>query len=140
MTRRLEAEALDKQQIETLEVLLQGEAKPELPGPIVEMLSDILREMKEGHSIVMMAEDESLTTQTAADFLGVSRQHLVNLLERGEIIFHRVGTHRRVYLRDLKKYADRRDAARHETLDELSRKVINAGKYEASYRGDDSGG
>lgn len=86
----------------------------------------------------MIPEDETLTTQAAANFLGVSRQHLVDLLEEGEMDFHYVGTHRRVYFRDLKAYANQRDSKRKETLDELFEKVTDAEKYDASYQGDDS--
>ena len=148
MERRLESSSLDQHQMEELETLLKSESLPalidssgnktELPKPIFEMLADIVQEIKQGHSIVMMPEDEPLTTQAAANFLGVSRQHLVDLLEKGEIDFHHVGTHRRVYFRDLKEYADKRDNARKETLDDLFEKVTDAGKYETSYQGDDS--
>ena len=148
MERRLESSSLDEHQMEELETLLKSEELPalidssgnrtELPKPIFEMLSDIVQHVKKGTSIFMIPEDETLTTQAAANFLGVSRQHLVDLLEKGEIDFHYVGTHRRVYFRDLKKYADKRDSKRKETLDELFEKVTDAGKYDASYKGDDS--
>ena len=148
MERRLESSSLDEHQMEELETLLKSETLPalidssgnktELPKPIFEMLADIVQEIKQGHSIVMMPEDEPLTTQAAANFLGVSRQHLVDLLEKGKIDFYHVGTHRRVYFRDLKEYADKRDNARKETLDDLFEKVTDAGKYETSYQGDDS--
>lgn len=148
MERRLESSSLDEHQMEELETLLKSETLPalidssgnrtELPKPIFEMLADIVQEIKQGHSIVMMPEDEPLTTQAAANFLGVSRQHLVDLLEKGKIDFHYVGTHRRVYFRDLKEYADKRDNARKETLDDLFDKVTDAGKYDTSYQGDDS--
>jgi excisionase family DNA binding protein len=36
----------------------------------------------------------------AVAMLAVSRQFLVNLLEKGEIPYHMVGTHRRIYALD----------------------------------------
>lgn len=108
-----------------------------LPKPIFDVLVHIVQQMKEGRSIVMMPEDETFTTQAAANFLGVSRQHFVNLLEEGEIPFHKVGTHRRVYFRDLKEYSERRDKSRRETLNSLFDKVSEAGKNDSSYTGDE---
>src|SRR5210317_1091682 len=68
----------------------------ELPKPIFDTLLRVLKLMDEGRAIVMIPEEETFTTQAAADYLGVSRQHLVDLLEGNELPFHRVGTHRRV--------------------------------------------
>lgn len=108
----------------------------ELPEPIFKLLIHIVEQMKQGRAIVMMPEDETLTTQAAANFLGVSRQHLVNLLEEGKIPFHKVGSHRRVYFRDLKEYADKRDSERRKTMDELFDQVNKADKYESNFTGE----
>lgn len=107
-----------------------------LPQPVFEALLRVLRMMEEGRAIVMLPEEETFTTQAAANYLGVSRQHLVDLLEGEKIPFHRVGTHRRVYFKDLLAYERRRDAARRKTLDKLMAEVDDAGFYEASHTGE----
>ena len=43
------------------------------------------------------------------------------LLEKNEIPFHLVGTHRRVYVRDLLTYKLQRDGKRRQILDDLTR-------------------
>lgn len=45
--------------------------------------------------------DELLTTGQVAARLGCTRQHVVDLCERGDLPFVKVGTHRRIRARDL---------------------------------------
>ena len=59
----------------------------------------------------------------------MSRQHLVKLIETGEITHHKVGTHRRVTIKDLLAYEKRRDEMRRSALDKLSAHVDQAGLY-----------
>jgi excisionase family DNA binding protein len=107
-----------------------------LPEPIYQLLVKVIQDLRSGRAIVLVPEDETFTTQAAANFLGVSRQHFVGLLESGKIPFHRVGSHRRVTFKDLRTYAAARDAKRRERLGGLFRKVKDAGLYDAGYRGD----
>ncbi len=78
-----------------------------------------------------MAEEETFTTQAAANFLGVSRQFVVNMLEKQEIPFHKVGVHRRVYFKDLLAYRKKRDEQRRRFLNKLFDSVDQAGVYGA---------
>jgi excisionase family DNA binding protein len=62
--------------------------------------------------------------------LGVSRQYVVQLLEQGKIPFHKAGTHRRVYLKDVMEYRKQRDAARRKMQDELAQEAVAEGIYD----------
>jgi excisionase family DNA binding protein len=92
-----------------------------LPPSLIGVLQAAARLLLEGKGIVIVPTDRALTTQEAADFLNMSRQYLVELLERGEIPFTKTGTHRRVKFHDLLAYKARRDAQGREILDELTR-------------------
>lgn len=101
----------------------------EIPSILLQHFARIVRLMSERKAIIMLPEDEAFTTQAAADYLGMSRQFVVNLLEKGEIPFHRVGTHRRVLFKDLLEYEQKRDRRRRKSLDKLTDDVIKAGLY-----------
>lgn len=108
-----------------------------LPTPIFDLLVTVIHGMRHGKAISLMPEQETFTTQAAANFLGMSRQHFVTLLEAGEIPFHRVGSHRRVYFKDLRDYGTRRDAERRAGLKRLFDDVNQAGLYDAGYTGEE---
>ncbi len=108
-----------------------------LPQPIFEVLVKVIQDMRHGKAVVLMPEDETFTTQAGANFLGMSRQHFVTLLESGQIPFHRVGSHRRVYFKDLRDYAKKRDAERRTGLKQLFDEVNKAGLYDTGYTGEE---
>jgi excisionase family DNA binding protein len=80
----------------------------------------ILDAMRQGSAISLIPITQDLTTQQAAELLGVSRPHFVKLLESGELAFHLVGTHRRVYLQDLMACKQQRDENRSKVLDRMA--------------------
>ena len=104
--------------------------KVELPHSVYRLLRDIVRNMQLGRAIVLIPENQQLTTQRAADLLGVSRPHLIKVLESGGLPYHKAGSHRRIYLRDLTAYKSRRDAERKEALNRITREAYEAGLYD----------
>jgi len=79
--------------------------------------------MAEGKSNTLISSDAVLSTQQAADFLNVSRPHLVKLLEEGQIPFEKAGTHRRIELNNLVIYKKKMKATREENLDFLAKQA-----------------
>jgi excisionase family DNA binding protein len=98
-----------------------------LPAAAVRLLTDILGYLAQGRAVAVLPEDSDLTTQQAADVLNVSRPHLVSLLERGTIPFHRAGSHRRVRFGDLLAYRERRAEESRAALDELTAQAQELG-------------
>lgn len=64
--------------------------------------------------------NRQLTTQQAADILNVSRLFLVKLLDEGAIPYIKVGSHRRIRLKDLIIYREQRKVMRRQGLKELT--------------------
>jgi len=100
--------------------IIDGEQDITVPLSAMRMLVDILAHMAEGEAMTLIPQRAELTTQQAADFLNVSRPFFVKFLEEGKLPFHKVGSHRRVFFRDLVIYKEQSMDERRKILDELS--------------------
>lgn len=92
----------------------------ELPPSAFKALAFVVRGMAAGQTMTLMPTGKQLTTQQAAEMLRMSRPHLIKLLDRGEIPYERVGTHRRLMVEDVLAYRAARAEAREQQLDELA--------------------
>ncbi len=112
------------------ELVLADGARLPLPEPIAEVLSEVAHALAQGQAVTVAPQHTTLTTQQAADLLGVSRPTLVKLLEAGELPYTQPGRHRRIRLTDLLAYRERIRTERKEGLDELARISDDAGLYD----------
>ncbi|HTS35314.1 MAG TPA: excisionase family DNA-binding protein [Candidatus Solibacter sp.] len=101
-----------------------------LPNNLYSFLLRLLADLRAGHSVTILQSRHELTTVEASKILGVSRQYLIQLLDRGDISFHMVGTHRRLYVRDVIAYKSKRDTGRRKTLDDLAKREFSKGDYD----------
>ena len=106
-----------------------GEARL-LPDSLYSFLVELIGLLNEGKSVMIVQNQAKLTTMEAATLLGVSRQFLVNQLEKAEIPYHMVGTHRRIYAQDLFQYKAQRDGHRHKVIRELAQAEAKEGLYD----------
>lgn len=101
-----------------------------LPREILEALSRVVEAMVAGQAVLVAPVHQRLTTQQAADLLGISRPTLVKLLTSGEIAYEQPGRHRRVRLTDVLDFRRRRSAERREALDRMVEIAEDSGMYE----------
>jgi excisionase family DNA binding protein len=104
----------------------------ELPDSVFHILKDVVANMMLGRTIFITPQNDRLTTQAAANFLGFSRPHLIKLLDSGAIPFERVGQHRRIMFKDLLTYTKKRDLERRAGLNQLAKAEYEDGSYEGT--------
>lgn len=95
-----------------------------IPAELFQVLEEAANVLALGDGISILPYSAKLTTQEAADFLGMSRPTFVKILQSGAIPFEMAGRHRRVTLRDVVNYQERAQRERREALAELAKDSI----------------
>lgn len=100
-----------------------------LPNGFSKLVASMLEEVARGHTVALVSEAEEVSTSAAAELLGVSRPHVVKLIDSGILPGRMAGTHRRVRMTDLVAYKRTVDR-RHAFLDELAAESQEMGLYD----------
>ena len=99
---------------------LEEVASSDLPPQVKALIHEIVDYVRSGETIYLLHKDEELTPNEAAEHLKMSRTHLCKLLDRGEIPFRKVGTHRRILVSDLVAFNEKRHAAQLELAERFA--------------------
>lgn len=109
-------------------LLAAGGEPLELPESVYRVLVQTVRELADGNAVAVIPVQAELTTQEAADLLGVSRPYLIKLLGEGALPSTlTAGSHRRLRLADVLAYRRVRDRERRAALDEMSAEAERLG-------------
>lgn len=101
-----------------------------LPDELTKALRTVVDALYHGQAVTVAPQAMRLTTQQAADLLGVSRPTLVKLLEEGKIPYETPNRHRRIKLADLLTFQSARRSERRHALDELAGDAQELGLYD----------
>jgi len=96
-----------------------GDEMVVLPENANRAVRSLLRDLATGVPVHVIPADAELTTQQAADLLGLSRTYIVRLIDQGSVPAYMAGTHRRLLASDVLAYRERR-ASKLVALDELT--------------------
>ncbi len=107
-----------------------GEEPTALPPALQDVLVHVVDAMRHGQAVTLAPRAQRLTTQEAADLLGISRPTLIKLLEDGKIPYETPGRHRRIKLVDLLTYQSLRSTQRQRALAEMTEEAQELGLYD----------
>jgi len=100
-----------------------------VPSEALRMFIGILDHLKDGVGVSIVPTNVELTTQQAADLLGVSRPYLIDkLLEpKGPLPFRTVGRHRRIRFVEIDSYRKSEALRRKQAADRVTGIGLEAG-------------
>lgn len=101
-----------------------------LPAEVVDAFRQVIAALETRKPTVFYPQQALLTTQQAADFLGVSRPYLIRLLDEGRIPYSLTGSHRRIAYEDALAYMKIQDVERRRALKRLTRLSEELGLYD----------
>ncbi|WP_342371856.1 helix-turn-helix domain-containing protein [Propioniciclava soli] len=114
--RTIDTSSIPTAQLHQLTRFAQDEAGPELRDVLLSLSPFI----NAGASL-LVDDGTDMSPAQVAQHLGMSRTHLYKLLDRGEIVSHRVGRDRRIRLGDVLAFEQQRQQDRRELAERFAR-------------------
>lgn len=109
--------------LETVRYALVGASEAdriELPAEVHAALVRVVAAMQAGKAVTIAPRSMTLTSQQAADLLGVSRPTVIRLIEHGELSAERVGSRHRLRLHDVLSYQQARKLQQYAAIEDTS--------------------
>ena len=109
------------------------ESSPAVPVPdtVRAALRQIVDAMTHHQAVTVTGTNTVLTTQQAADLLGVSRPTLIRLLESGQLAYTTPSRHRRVRLDDVLDFQRRGAAVRRHEIEAMTQEAAEQDGFAA---------
>lgn len=92
----------------------------QIPPSVHRLLLQVVDALNAGRAVTVAPQSMTLTTQQAADLLGVSRPTVVRLIDAQQLPAEMVGNRRRLVLTDVLEYREARRQAQYQALDEMA--------------------
>lgn len=121
-------DSADRQVMATLLEALAGPA-PQLRGPrgtiqlppkMYELLVKVVEALNQGLAVSLTPHHLQVSTQEAADILGVARTSVVRWIDEGRLSCEQLGRHRRLLLADVMAFKQGRRREQHTALDVIA--------------------
>ena len=116
--KSIEADCVPTEQIVALKEFASNLDESDLR----DLLLGLSRGVESGLDLSLIEESAEFTPAQAAERLGMSRTHLYKLLESGEILSHRVGSHHKIRAGDLIRFEAARQRDRRELAERYARR------------------
>jgi excisionase family DNA binding protein len=107
-------------------------SRSELPEPLLQILLLTAQALNRKQGVTVVVRSEWLTTSEAADMMGCSRPHVVELIKSKQLKSTKIGTHHRIRLHDLLDFINARDEKRDQAMADLVDLTEEIGGYDTA--------
>lgn len=101
-----------------------------LPKQLLEAMAHVAQAMQEGLAVSIVPHATTISTQEAADILGISRPTLIRMLDANKLPYEQANRHRRLKLTDVLDYKKTMKTEREKAMDDMYELSEKLGLYD----------